>query len=129
MKSNLLGKAYDPGDTLVRQGEVGDCMFVLQEGEVEVIKEEDGKEAVVDIMRAGEMFGEMAIIEKQRRSATIRALTPVRVLTIDKKTFLRRVHEDPTLALNILKTMSNRIRKLDAELATLKGSVTESSQA
>ncbi|MDX1741877.1 MAG: cyclic nucleotide-binding domain-containing protein [Rhodothermales bacterium] len=106
---------------LVRQGEVGDCMFVLQEGEVEVLKTEDGKEAVVDVMKAGEMFGEMAIIEKQVRSATIRAITPVRVLTIDKKTFLRRVHEDPTLALNILKTMSNRIRKLDAELATLKG--------
>ena len=121
MKSNLLGKSYNVGDVLVRQGEVGDCMFVLQEGEVEVLKTEDGKEAVVDVMKAGEMFGEMAIIEKQVRSATIRAITPVRVLTIDKKTFLRRVHEDPTLALNILKTMSNRIRKLDAELATLKG--------
>ena len=123
MKSNLLGKSYNVGDVLVRQGEVGDCMFVLQEGEVEVLKSEDGKEAVVDVLKAGEMFGEMAIIEKQVRSVTIRALTPVRVLTIDKKTFLRRVHEDPTLALNILKTMSNRIRKLDAELAMLKGKV------
>ncbi len=121
MKSNLLGKSYDAGDVLVRQGEVGDCMFVLQEGEVEVLKSEDGREAVVDVLKAGEMFGEMAIIEKQVRSATVRAITHVRVLTIDKKTFLRRVHEDPTLALNILKTMSNRIRKLDAELALLKG--------
>lgn len=129
MKSNLLGKSYRVGETLVRQGEVGDCMFVLQEGEVEVIKEEDGREAVVDVLKAGEMFGEMAIIERQLRSATVRAVTPVRVLTIDKKTFLRRVHEDPTLALNVLKTMSNRIRKLDAELATLKGSVAAESRS
>ncbi len=121
MKSNVLGKAYSAGEILVRQGEVGDCMFVLQEGEVEILKEEDGKEAVVDILLPGEIFGEMAIIEKQVRSATVRALTPVRALTIDRKTFLRRVHEDPTLALNILKTMSGRIRKLDAELALLKG--------
>lgn len=121
MKSNVLGKAYSAGEILVRQGEVGDCMFVLQEGEVEILKEEDGKEAVVDILQPGEIFGEMAIIEKQVRSATVRALTPVRALTIDRKTFLRRVHEDPTLALNILKTMSGRIRKLDAELALLKG--------
>ncbi|NNE46601.1 MAG: cyclic nucleotide-binding domain-containing protein [Rhodothermales bacterium] len=121
MKSNLLGKFYDTGATLIQQGEVGDCMFVLQEGEVAVLKEEDGKEAVVDVLKKGEIFGEMAIIEKQVRSATVRAVTPVRVLTIDKKTFLRRVHEDPTLALNVLKTMSGRIRKLDAELTLLKG--------
>jgi len=121
MKSNLLGKFYDTGAILIQQGDVGDCMFVLQEGEVAVLKEEDGKEAVVDVLKKGEIFGEMAIIEKQVRSATIRAVTPVRVLTIDKKTFLRRVHEDPTLALNILKTMSGRIRKLDAELTLLKG--------
>ena len=43
MKSNLLGKFYDTGATLIQQGDVGDCMFVLQEGEVAVLKEEDGR--------------------------------------------------------------------------------------
>lgn len=121
MKSNQLGKSFRAGEMLFRQGDLGDCMYVLQAGEVEVLKREKGKEAVVDILKAGEIFGEMAIIERETRSASVRAVTPVRVLTIDKRTFLRRVHEDPTLALNVLTTMSKRIRKLDAELAELKG--------
>ncbi len=121
MKPNLLGKVFHPGDTIVRQGDQGDCMFVIQEGEVEIRKLEGGKEALVDVLMPGEIFGEIAIIERQERSATAIARTTVRVLTIDKKTFLRRVHEDPTLALNVLETMSRRIRKLDAELAELKG--------
>jgi CRP-like cAMP-binding protein len=50
----------------------------------------------------------------------VRALGDVRVLTIDKKTFLRRVHEDPSLAFRILQKMSYRIRELDTELVRLK---------
>jgi len=117
----VLGKTYDAGDDIVRQGEVGDCMFVIQEGEAEVlIDNEEGGQTRVDVMKAGEVFGEMAILERQTRSATVRALGPMRVLTIDKKTFLRRVQEDPSLAFMVLKAMSNRVRKLDLELASLK---------
>lgn len=117
----VLGKTYSAGDDIVRQGEVGDCMFVIQEGEAEVLIDgEDGGQTRVDVMRAGEVFGEMAILERQTRSATVRAMGPMRVLTIDKKTFLRRVQEDPSLAFMVLKAMSNRVRKLDLELASLK---------
>lgn len=117
----VLGKTYSAGDDIVRQGEIGDCMFVIQEGEAEVlIDRDDGGQMRVDVMKAGEVFGEMAILERQTRSATVRAISPMRVLTIDKKTFLRRVQEDPSLAFMVLKAMSNRVRKLDLELAALK---------
>ena len=65
-------------------------------------------------------MGEMAIFERVDRSATLRAMGRVRVLTIDKKNFLRRVHEDPSLAFRIVKTMSGRIRELSDEIARLK---------
>jgi CRP-like cAMP-binding protein len=61
----------------------------------------------------------MALFERMPRSATVRALGEVRVLTIDKKTFLRQVHEDPSLAFRILQKMSYRIRELDTELFRL----------
>jgi CRP-like cAMP-binding protein len=117
----VLGRTYSAGEDIVRQGEMGECMFVIQEGEAEVLIDDgEGGKTRVDVMHAGEVFGEMAILERQARSATVRALGPMRVLTIDKKTFLRRVQEDPSLAFMVLKAMSNRVRKLDLELAAMK---------
>lgn len=118
--TELLGKTYRPGEIIVKQGEIGDCMYVIQDGAVDVLKEENGVQTVVDTMHTGDIFGEMAIIDHTVRSSTVRASTPVRILTIDKKTFIRRVQEDPSLALSVLKVMSQRVRNLDLEVAALK---------
>ena len=72
------------------------------------------------ILGRGDVFGEIALFEREARSATVRALGDMRALTIDKKTFLRKVHEDPSLAFRILKNMSCRIRELDTELVQIK---------
>jgi CRP-like cAMP-binding protein len=119
--TGALGKVYQEGEVIVRQGEVGDCMYVIQEGQVEVMLEKDGEEVRLAVRGEGEFFGEMAIFEREVRMATVRALGQARVLTIDKKNFLRRIHEDPSLAYRIVQTMSHRIRELSAEVAQLKG--------
>ncbi|NIO38823.1 MAG: cyclic nucleotide-binding domain-containing protein, partial [Burkholderiales bacterium] len=108
--TELLGKTYHPGEIIVHQGETGDCMYVIQDGDVDVLKEENGIQTIVDTMHTGDIFGEMAIIERTVRSSTVRASSTVRILTIDKKTFIRRVQEDPSLALSVLKVMSQRVR-------------------
>jgi len=120
-----LGKLYRDGEEIVRQNEVGDCMFVIQEGQVEVLSELDDDEFRLGLLGPGEFFGEMAIVEKQARAATVRAVGEARVLTVDKRTFLRRVQEDPTLALNILRTLCQRIRALDTEIAELRDELSE----
>ena len=112
-----LGKEYKEGEVIVRQGEMGNCMFVIQEGEVEAIAEADGKELRLRTMGPNEFFGEMALFEHETRTATIRAIGPTRVLTIDKKNFLGGIHEDPSLAFRMVKTMSHRIRDLTDRLA------------
>jgi CRP-like cAMP-binding protein len=117
-----LGKVYQDGEDIVRQGDVGDCMYVIQEGRAEVLVEQDGKEIRVDLKEAGDFFGEMAIIEREVRMATVRALGQVRALTVDKRNFLRRIHEDPSLAYRVLQIMSHRVRELAAEVARLKSS-------
>jgi len=114
---------YQDGEDIVRQGDVGDCMYVIQEGRAEVLVEQDGKEIRVDLEEAGDFFGEMTIIEREVRMATVRALGPVRAITVDKRNFLRRIHEDPSLAYRILQVMSRRIRELAAEVARLKSSM------
>jgi CRP-like cAMP-binding protein len=112
-----LGKAYKEQEVIVRQGDEGNCMFVIQEGEVEAVAEADGKELRLRTMGPNEFFGEMALFEKETRTATIRAIRPTRVLTIDKKNFLRGIHEDPSLAYRVVQTMSHRIRDLTDRLA------------
>ena len=120
MSTEGLGKVYADGHVVVRQGDVGDCMFAIQAGQVEVLRETDHGEVRVAVLGEGDIFGEMAILQKEVRSATVRALGEARLLTIDKRTFLRRVHEDPSLAFNILRTMSGRIRELSEELAQMR---------
>ena len=115
-----LGRPYEDGEVIVRQGDTGDCMFVIQHGEVEVVHAANGQESVVAVLGAGECFGEMAIFERETRSATVRARGQARVLTVDKKTLLRRFQEDPTLGLNLLRTLSQRIRRMDRELSALR---------
>lgn len=118
MVTGALGKIYRDGEEIVRQGNTGESMYVVQSGRVEVVqKTENGGEQHLAYLEAGNFFGEMSVFEKEVRSATVRAAGEARVLKIDKKTLLRRIREDPLLAVNLLKTMSHRIRVLNSEVA------------
>jgi flavin-dependent dehydrogenase len=121
MEPGALGRIYQDGEIIVRQGEIGDCMFVIQEGQVEVIMEGDGRDPHRIVRGPGEFFGEMAIFEREVRMATVRALGGARILTVDKKNFMRRMHEDPSLAYCLVKSMSHRIRQLSGEMAGPSG--------
>ena len=112
-----LGREYKAGEIIVQQGDAGNCMFVIQKGEVEALAESGGRQLRLRTMGRNEFFGEMALFEKEVRTATIRAIRPTRVLTIDKKNFLGGVHEDPSLSFRILQMMSHRIRDLTDRLA------------
>ena len=116
MTEGALGRTYRDGEDIVRQGEEGQCMYVVQSGQVRVLGERDGKEIELAVMGEGEFFGEMALFERQRRSATVRAKGSARVLTIDKRTLLQRIQADPSLAFRIIETLSRRVRELDAHV-------------
>ena len=83
--------------------------------------EKEGHETLLRVAKEGEFLGEMAIFDHEVRSASLRAKGEVKVLTIDKKNFLKRIHVDPSLAFRIVQTMSQRVRELGDEVARLKG--------
>ncbi len=120
MKTSELGKIFNDGEVIIRQGDAGDHMYEILDGQVVVFQEREGKEFRLAVLGKGDFFGEMAIFEKEVRSATVRAHGQVRVLTVDKKILLRRINEDPSLALRILERMSRRIRGMDDELVSLR---------
>ena len=123
MDNSALGKLYQPGDVLIRQGEVGECMVVIQQGQVALVREQDGEEVFLGVRSEGEILGEMAIFEKEVQMATARALSPVRVLTVDKKNFLGRIHQDPSLAYRLFQLMSRRVRELSQQVTMLNQEV------
>lgn len=115
-----LGRVYEDGEIVVRQGDQGDCLYVVQEGRVEVVVERDGRETVLRELGPGEMVGEMAVFDRIVRSATVRARGQARLLTVDRKNFLRRVNEDPSIAFRIVESMSRRVRELSREVVELR---------
>jgi CRP-like cAMP-binding protein len=118
MVRGALGKIYMDGDEIISEGKTGDSMFVVQGGRVEVLQHsQKGGEQHLAFLEAGDFFGEMAVFEREVRSATVRAAGEARVLKIDKRALLTRIREDPLLAVNLLKTMSHRIRDLNVEIS------------
>jgi len=119
MSDAALGRFYADGEVIARQGETGDCLFVVQDGTVEIVMVDGDTEVVLRTAGRNELLGEMAIFEREPRSATIRAKGKVRLLTLDKRNFLRRINEDPSLAFRMIETMSHRVRDLSREVADL----------
>lgn len=115
-----LGKTYSDGEIIIKQGDSGDCMFVIQSGDVEVLNEKDGKAVRLAVRTKGEFIGEMAIFEKEVRSATVKSLGKSRILTVDRKNLLSNIKKDPTLAFRIIQTMSHRLRELSNEITKYK---------
>ncbi len=118
-----LGKVYQDGEVVCRQGERGEVLFVVQEGELEIVREEEGTETVLRIAGKHEIVGEMAVFERVVRSATVRARGAARVLTLDKRNFMRRLNEDPTLAFRLIETMARRVRELSGQVVELRSAL------
>jgi CRP-like cAMP-binding protein len=120
MTSGALGKVYKDGEIIIRQGDVGDCMYVVQEGQVEIVDSVGDQEVRLAVRRAGDFIGEMAVLEREVRSASVRALGDARLLTVDKRNLLSRIHEDPSFAYRLIQSLCSRVRELSSEVAQLK---------
>jgi len=95
-------------------------MYVVQSCLVEVLVERPHGDLKLSTLGQGDVFGEMSLFTGEPRSATVRALGEARVLTVDRRGFLRRVHEDPSLAFRVLQKLSERVAQLDAEVVRLR---------
>jgi len=86
-ESGIKNQHFEPGDVIFHQGDLGDSVYVIQQGECDVIKEENGAARSVATLRAGDYFGEMALLSDKTRNATIQARTAMEVLLIPKCDF------------------------------------------
>ena len=103
---------YAAGDTIFEAGDEGHYMYVIQDGEIEILV--NGK--VIDSMGPGGVFGEMALIDRSPRTATARARTDCRVVPIDETRFMNHVHRTPFFAIQVMRIMNERLRRRMAEV-------------
>jgi CRP-like cAMP-binding protein len=120
--SNALGRLYRDGEVIMRQGELGDCMYLILDGKVEVRQRKDEQEYCLDVLGKGDFFGEMGLFDHDVRSATVRALGGAILLTVDKRMFMQRIHEDASFAYKIMRRMARRIRELETLVVRLADS-------
>lgn len=118
----------EPGHVLFREGEPGDEMYVVLHGDIEVLKKsKGGKDSCVAVLGPRDWFGDMSIVDVQPRSATVRALSPARLLRVgasDLEALYRYdVKAYALVVLNVAREMSRRLRVADGILADLIANV------
>jgi CRP-like cAMP-binding protein len=99
------------GDVLMRRGEVGNSLFLVNEGWFKIVTEDaKGEELIINKTAPGETIGEMALLDEAPRSASAIALTPARVLELKKDAFYEILDQRPDVALTIIRGLSSRLR-------------------
>jgi CRP-like cAMP-binding protein len=94
------------GKELTRLGETGREFFVLLEGEADVTQ----NGTTINTLRAGDFFGEIALVEDTPRTATVTAATPVRVLVITDRSFKRLLEKQPEIQRKVLVALAQRVK-------------------
>jgi CRP/FNR family cyclic AMP-dependent transcriptional regulator len=113
---NLM-RIYNKSDLIFEEGSFGTEMYVIRAGRVRVSRTSEGKEIEIGILKEGEFFGEMALVDNAPRSATAHALEDnTRLIALDKDKFLFLVSHQPTFALVIMHALCQKIRCLSEAL-------------
>jgi CRP-like cAMP-binding protein len=114
------------GDYIFREGDLGTEMYIVHEGRVEILKELNGEEKQLAVLEKGDFFGEMAILEELPRTASARALTPVKLLQINGSTFDQMLRSNPEIAVRMMRKLSRRLRETDRLLRDALGAASAS---
>lgn len=129
LASNADVVRWEDGDTVFEEGEVGTCCYVIQSGEVKVVRRlSDGRRITLARMGAGSVFGELALFNGERRSASVVAVDPTSAVVLAAEDVMSVLRTDPEAMLMVAVGLANRLRAtnerlLDYALSTVSGRV------
>jgi len=104
-------EVFSDGEEIAHEGEVGDVMFIIVSGEVKVCSFKDGVEIEIARRTAGDYVGEMSIIGREPRMASLIAVGDVRTLCIDQKSFAGLIRERPDVSLAVMQALTKRLKE------------------
>jgi uncharacterized membrane protein len=117
LRSLLKTRDVTTGVALFRAGDDGDAMYLIESGRVRIaVSDEDKKEIVLAELARGDFFGEMAIIDGKKRSADAVIIEDARLAMLSRENFLRFIHDNPNVALEMLSATFSRLRTTDRML-------------
>ena len=111
---------YETGESLCKQGETGDCAFLILSGSADIQVNTNQGEKTVASVGSNDVVGEIAIICDVPRTATVVATTDMEVLTISKDDFLKLLVEFPEISLNVMRVLAQRLENTTRDLADAK---------
>lgn len=118
---------YLPGEIILREGEQGEKLYLLLEGEVEIVKDHGTPhQRTLARMAAVSYFGEMAILDNERRSATCVSSSHARLLTLDGPSLKALILQMPEISFAIFPTLTARLRTAEARLSEVESRLTSS---
>lgn len=104
-------KRFERNEILFHRGDNGDAFYIITHGWVSAyVTSNEGNQIVLNQLGPGEIFGEMALLENKPRSASIIAITPLEVLTLDRHEFMAILQQHTPIALETLRTLSSKLR-------------------
>lgn len=127
VKDSML--TFAAGERIFSQGDLGTEMFIIQDGEVEILKNIAGEAHTLSRLEKGDFFGEMAVLENVARSADAIATTDVKVVAINGSRFDEMLKKNPEVAVRIIRKYSKRLREANALLERLVGREVDSEHA
>jgi CRP/FNR family cyclic AMP-dependent transcriptional regulator len=120
VRSVATEKTYPKNAVVLTEGEMGDSLYMIQSGKVKVfIGDEDGREIILKILGPGDFFGEMSMIDKQPRSASVTTIEASMFLVLAHAGFERCVEEAPRIGTMVMQILAQRVREADRKIGTL----------
>lgn len=110
-------RKFKDGETIFREGETSDAAYVVVDGTVDLVKAGERKPVRLATLEAGDLFGEMGVIDHGPRNATAVAVGPVTVKVIEREDFVRSVQDKPDMALDVMSMLVRRLRAADEMVA------------
>lgn len=113
-------RGFTRGNVIFYEEDLGTSFYMIVSGRVKImVLAPDGREHILGVLQEQDFFGEMSLLDGEPRSATAVALDDVKVLCISREDFQKTLHESPEIALQILVTLSRRLRKTDLHVENL----------
>jgi CRP-like cAMP-binding protein len=113
-------RRYPKGAVIVFRDDPGDALYVVAEGQVKVVLvAEDGREVILSVLRDGDFFGEMAVLDDEPRSAHVIAMEDSRLLALRRDDFQGQLRANPAVASAMLRELSRRLRRADEQIGRL----------
>lgn len=105
---------------LVVEEEAGQTLFIITKGTVKITRSSDeGREVILTILKAGDFFGELSVLDGRGRSASVVAMEDAELLTLRRSEFLLLIEKYPQISIELLIVLADRIRKCDSQIETL----------